>query len=112
MREDSSTALVSREPAVEGVADEDEPSCRICWGTSVPEDPLVQPCHCAGSLRWVHRTCNAEWLRQSKRATCEVRGGATACAAADARLQAAGCRALRTCVPAGCAAGCMDQWQA
>ena len=24
------------------------------------------------SLRWVHKSCNAEWLSQSKRATCEV----------------------------------------
>ena len=55
------------------VASEDEPACRICWGTdSSPDNPLTQPCKCSGSLRHVHRECNSQWLRTSKRAHCEV----------------------------------------
>ncbi len=41
------------------------PLCRICFeGTPVdnPSNPLVSPCHCAGSLRYIHVDCLRRWL--------------------------------------------------
>ena len=41
------------------------PVCRICFeGTPAddPSNPLVSPCHCAGSLRFIHVNCLRRWL--------------------------------------------------
>ena len=41
------------------------PVCRICFeGTPAdnPSNPLVSPCHCAGSLRYIHVDCLRRWL--------------------------------------------------
>ena len=31
--------------------------CKICHQTSDPEDPLISPCRCAGTLQYIHGTC-------------------------------------------------------
>ena len=107
--EAGSLALVPvapEEPADEELA-EDEPSCRICWRASLPDDPLLQPCKCSGSLRWVHKSCNAEWLSQSKRATCEVSGlinidalqhSLGQLSATDAAAYVSACASLHECI--------------
>ena len=41
------------------------PLCRICFEgtpTEDPSNPLVSPCHCAGSLRYIHVNCLRRWL--------------------------------------------------
>ena len=41
------------------------PLCRICFeGTPIDDasNPLVSPCHCAGSLRYIHVNCLRRWL--------------------------------------------------
>eukprot|EP00931_Biecheleriopsis_adriatica_P047895 TRINITY_DN27647_c0_g1_i1.p1 TRINITY_DN27647_c0_g1~~TRINITY_DN27647_c0_g1_i1.p1 ORF type:complete len:336 (+),score=64.14 TRINITY_DN27647_c0_g1_i1:71-1078(+) len=55
--------------------------CRICHGpeTSDPLDPLLSPCLCKGSVRWVHRSCLQQWRSQagwpaSKACHCELCG--------------------------------------
>ncbi|KAL8183352.1 UNVERIFIED_CONTAM: hypothetical protein K2H54_037955 [Gekko kuhli] len=40
--------------------------CRICQMSSTsPTNPLIEPCKCTGSLRYVHQECMKKWL-QSK----------------------------------------------
>uniref|UniRef100_A0ACB8G0R2 E3 ubiquitin-protein ligase march7 n=1 Tax=Sphaerodactylus townsendi TaxID=933632 RepID=A0ACB8G0R2_9SAUR len=48
-------------------SDEEEGDlCRICQMSSTsPTNPLIEPCKCTGSLRYVHQECMKKWL-QSK----------------------------------------------
>jgi len=49
-----------------GRRDEEEKVCRICLDSEETlENPLIAPCKCAGSMRYVHRECLDEW-----RVTC------------------------------------------
>ena len=40
--------------------------CRICYGEEDPNEdttnPLVQPCKCSGSLKYIHLNCLKQWL--------------------------------------------------
>jgi len=41
---------------------DDERACRICLDTESEEDnPLISPCRCSGSMRYVHRACLDQW---------------------------------------------------
>jgi len=41
---------------------DDDRACRICLDTESEEDnPLISPCRCSGSMRFVHRACLDEW---------------------------------------------------
>lgn len=53
--------------AVLGSTDIADAACRICHGglSSSGADPLLSPCLCVGSVRWVHRSCLDNW-----RASC------------------------------------------
>ncbi|XP_036396094.1 E3 ubiquitin-protein ligase MARCH7 [Megalops cyprinoides] len=46
-------------------SDEEEGDlCRICqMKEESPSNPLVEPCRCTGSLRYVHQDCMKKWLR-------------------------------------------------
>jgi len=45
--------------------------CRICHcGAEVEE--LISPCHCSGSLGFIHQTCLQEWLGGTNKKTCEL----------------------------------------
>jgi len=44
--------------------DDDEPMCRICF-TGYENGPLVSPCLCSGSMRFVHLDCLEQWRRRS-----------------------------------------------
>lgn len=38
--------------------------CRICLqNENAKENPLINPCHCAGSMKYIHALCLKEWLR-------------------------------------------------
>lgn len=45
-------------------SDEEEGDlCRICqMGEDSASNPLLQPCHCTGSLQFVHQDCIKRWL--------------------------------------------------
>ena len=46
------------------VDDSDErPACRICYGHDDPQDPLIAPCACRGTLEFVHASCLRGWLK-------------------------------------------------
>ncbi|XP_055357077.1 uncharacterized protein LOC129602131 [Paramacrobiotus metropolitanus] len=38
------------------------PICRICHQPASDKRPLITPCHCTGSLRFVHHSCLMRWL--------------------------------------------------
>ena len=47
----------------------DEFACRICLESDqTPDDPLIAPCRCAGTTKWVHRGCLDEWRASSANA--------------------------------------------
>ena len=54
--------------------DEDEKRCRLCLGD---EDggPLVQPCACRGSAKFIHKACLEKWRRTSPREDAAYRCG-------------------------------------
>ncbi len=43
--------------------------CRICLGEDMREaqNPLITPCKCAGSVRYVHLQCLKRWIQQRVR---------------------------------------------
>ncbi|TRY70986.1 hypothetical protein TCAL_16452 [Tigriopus californicus] len=44
------------------------PVCRICQLPSLePSNPLISPCRCLGSIRYVHNNCLLKWLEVSSR---------------------------------------------
>jgi len=55
--------------------DEDDRICRNCHDTS-PENDLIAPCTCSGSVKWVHRKCLDQWRAVSPNAesfyTCDI----------------------------------------
>jgi len=78
------------------------PHCRICWAPGDAEcgGQLVSPCHCTGSVRYIHVRCLRQWQR-----TLRSQGAAHKAQSCDlccARYQVpyAGPRWLR-CQPAG-----------
>ena len=75
--ESSHTLALSPDPGSvpqESLPAVEESTCRICWcGELGDDDPLLQPCRCSGSVRYVHKKCNQQWMASSKRAYCEVR---------------------------------------
>ena len=50
---------------------EDEFECRICRG-GAEIGPLLHPCKCAGSIRYVHQECLDSWLARTNSAQCEL----------------------------------------
>lgn len=51
--------------STENSSDEEEDesgTCRICFSGAYPDDPLITPCLCSGSLRHIHFNCLKYWL--------------------------------------------------
>ncbi|XP_024416973.1 E3 ubiquitin-protein ligase MARCHF8 isoform X3 [Desmodus rotundus] len=46
--------------------------CRICHCEGDDESPLITPCHCTGSLHFVHQTCLQQWIKSSDTRCCEL----------------------------------------
>lgn len=54
---------------------DDVPTCRICHCTESPGSGLVKlisPCHCSGSLKYVHHSCLQQWLDATNSQRCEL----------------------------------------
>jgi len=45
--------------------------CRVCMDGE-ESGPLLYPCKCKGSMRYVHEDCLMQWLSLSKKRSCEV----------------------------------------
>ena len=48
--------------------------CRLCWGDE-DDGPLVQPCACRGSVKWIHQHCLEQWRRTGPRKDAAYRCG-------------------------------------
>ncbi|XP_053477054.1 E3 ubiquitin-protein ligase MARCHF8 isoform X2 [Ictalurus furcatus] len=46
--------------------------CRICHCEGDEDNPLITPCHCTGSLRFVHQACLQQWIKSSDTRCCEL----------------------------------------
>uniref|UniRef100_A0AAV2JM72 RING-type E3 ubiquitin transferase n=1 Tax=Knipowitschia caucasica TaxID=637954 RepID=A0AAV2JM72_KNICA len=45
---------------------------RICHCEGDDDSPLITPCHCTGSLRFVHQSCLQQWIKSSDTRCCEL----------------------------------------
>eukprot|EP00931_Biecheleriopsis_adriatica_P011997 TRINITY_DN11309_c0_g1_i4.p1 TRINITY_DN11309_c0_g1~~TRINITY_DN11309_c0_g1_i4.p1 ORF type:complete len:950 (+),score=176.06 TRINITY_DN11309_c0_g1_i4:58-2850(+) len=59
-----SLKLPEEAPSSEMPGDDSQPSCRICFGGSEC-GPLISPCLCRGSVRYVHADCLNTWRTSS-----------------------------------------------
>nr|XP_019047804.1 hypothetical protein I302_04422 [Kwoniella bestiolae CBS 10118]OCF26734.1 hypothetical protein I302_04422 [Kwoniella bestiolae CBS 10118] len=48
--------------------------CRVCRVEGDEADPLIYPCKCSGSVRFVHPDCLKQWLAQTGKKHCEICG--------------------------------------
>ncbi|KAM4636267.1 E3 ubiquitin-protein ligase MARCHF8 isoform 2-T3 [Discoglossus pictus] len=46
--------------------------CRICHCEGDDESALITPCHCTGSLHFVHQSCLQQWIKSSDTRCCEL----------------------------------------
>ncbi|KLT41435.1 hypothetical protein CC85DRAFT_286468 [Cutaneotrichosporon oleaginosum] len=60
--------------AMWGSFDEEGDLCRVCRTEAEDSKPLIYPCKCSGSVRYVHSDCLQEWLSRSKKRYCEICG--------------------------------------
>ena len=44
----------------------EEIMCRICLSEEEPDNPIISPCNCIGSVKWIHVECIREWLEGKK----------------------------------------------
>ena len=51
-----------------------EKTCRVCWGDE-DDGPLVRPCACRGSIKFIHEHCLEKWRRTSPREDAAYRCG-------------------------------------
>lgn len=50
-------------------------SCRICQCdvSDIDESsPLIAPCLCMGSMKFVHQACLQKWIKSSDKSSCEL----------------------------------------
>ncbi|XP_062864678.1 E3 ubiquitin-protein ligase MARCHF1 [Trichomycterus rosablanca] len=55
-----------------GTDDDELEVCRICHCEGEEEFPLITPCRCTGSLRFVHHACLRQWIKSSDTHCCEL----------------------------------------
>lgn len=57
-------AELGKETSVDGTETQEKSACRICLNeVETVEDPLISPCKCAGTMKFIHLNCLKEWLR-------------------------------------------------
>jgi len=44
----------------------EEKCCRICLSEEEPGNPIISPCNCTGSVKYIHLDCIREWLEGKK----------------------------------------------
>ena len=47
----------------------DAPQCYICYETGDKGNPLINPCQCTGSVKYVHLSCLSRWIQPEGSAT-------------------------------------------
>uniref|UniRef100_A0A8D1KYE3 RING-type E3 ubiquitin transferase n=1 Tax=Sus scrofa TaxID=9823 RepID=A0A8D1KYE3_PIG len=51
---------------------DDLATCRICHCEGDEDSPLITPCRCTGTLRFVHQACLHQWIKSSDTRCCEL----------------------------------------
>merc|ERR1712218_31984 len=46
--------------------------CRVCRCEGTVDRPLLHPCICTGSIKFIHQECLVQWLKYSKKEFCEL----------------------------------------
>ncbi|KAM7073796.1 E3 ubiquitin-protein ligase MARCHF8 isoform 3-T32 [Molossus nigricans] len=68
---DCSSPLSEKCPPISPVSTPGD-ACRICHCEGDEESPLITPCHCTGSLHFVHQACLQQWIKSSDTRCCEL----------------------------------------
>ena len=55
-----------------GAEQDEEFECRVCRDTGDESAPLVSPCLCDGSMKYVHEECLVRWLTLKNSTSCEI----------------------------------------
>uniref|UniRef100_A0A8C4Q299 RING-type E3 ubiquitin transferase n=1 Tax=Eptatretus burgeri TaxID=7764 RepID=A0A8C4Q299_EPTBU len=70
--ENSLTCHDQHGTSVPSICPSNQDICRICHCEGDDESPLMTPCHCMGSLRFVHQACLQQWIKSSDTRSCEL----------------------------------------
>lgn len=46
--------------------------CRICHCERTDDEPLISPCFCLGTMKYLHQTCLQRWIKSSGIRSCEL----------------------------------------
>ncbi|AZB49249.1 E3-M1/8-like protein [Phascolarctid gammaherpesvirus 1] len=46
--------------------------CRICFDCESGYEPLLTPCRCSGTMKFIHASCLVKWFKTSTRTQCEL----------------------------------------
>ncbi|XP_074722654.1 E3 ubiquitin-protein ligase MARCHF1 isoform X1 [Strix uralensis] len=68
----SVTDAVQKPPVLYDDWSDDLEVCRICHCEGDDESPLITPCRCTGTLRFVHQACLHQWIKSSDTRCCEL----------------------------------------
>ncbi|XP_071599204.1 E3 ubiquitin-protein ligase MARCHF1 isoform X2 [Heliangelus exortis] len=63
---------VQKPPVLYDDLSDDFEVCRICHCEGDDESPLITPCRCTGTLRFVHQACLHQWIKSSDTRCCEL----------------------------------------
>ncbi|KAM6221471.1 E3 ubiquitin-protein ligase MARCHF1 isoform 2-T2 [Rhynchocyon petersi] len=63
---------VQKSPATYNDESDNFEVCRICHCEGDEESPLITPCRCTGTLRFVHQSCLHQWIKSSDTRCCEL----------------------------------------
>ncbi|XP_043369226.1 E3 ubiquitin-protein ligase MARCHF1 isoform X2 [Dermochelys coriacea] len=66
------TDAVQKIPVLYDDWSDDLEVCRICHCEGDDESPLITPCRCTGTLRFVHQACLHQWIKSSDTRCCEL----------------------------------------
>ncbi|XP_031751327.1 E3 ubiquitin-protein ligase MARCH1 isoform X3 [Xenopus tropicalis] len=66
------TGTTQRRHSQSSVCPSTQDICRICHCEGDEENPLITPCLCTGTLRFVHQTCLHQWIKSSDTRCCEL----------------------------------------
>ncbi|XP_053112260.1 E3 ubiquitin-protein ligase MARCHF1 isoform X2 [Hemicordylus capensis] len=68
----AATVAVQKPPVLYDDWSDDFEVCRICHCEGDDESPLITPCRCTGTLRFVHQACLHQWIKSSDTRCCEL----------------------------------------
>ncbi|CAH2300553.1 E3 ubiquitin- ligase MARCH1 isoform X2 [Pelobates cultripes] len=71
-RSASRSSNISKASSPTSVCPSTQDICRICHCEGDEENPLIAPCRCTGTLRFVHQACLHQWIKSSDTRCCEL----------------------------------------